>query len=286
MTQATERAGTDKTGEEELPRILLVDDDTELCALVAEFLGARGFMVESEGDGGNAVERVRHGRHSLMVLDVMLPTIDGFEVLRRLRGDERLNALPVIMLTAHGDEIDRIVGLEMGADDYLPKPFNPRELLARVRAILRRSQANATAAPAAAAGATAPSTAIEESPDAQAAPHGHERFRQGDIELDVEARAVQCAGRPVELTAVEFDLLRVLMAAAGRVVKRDQLAQQALQRKLLPFDRSLDIHISKLRRKLQIAAGKKPGQEAENVDEHIKTIRGVGYIFVMPQEDV
>ncbi|MDQ3812983.1 MAG: response regulator transcription factor [Armatimonadota bacterium] len=238
-------------------RLLLVDDDAELCELVSEYLTARGLVVETEGDGGRGLERARQGHYDLMVLDVMLPGLDGFEILRRLRaGGGAAAKLPVVMLTAHGDEVDRIVGLELGADDYLPKPFNPRELLARIRAILRRVNTEL----AAAHGPTpnAPQAALA-------------RLHVGDVEMDVGARTVRRAGETLDLTAAEFDLLHALLRAAGQVVTREKLAREVLDRRLLPFDRSLDMHMSKLRRKLS---------PPESNAERIKTVRGVGYIYV------
>lgn len=241
-------------------RVLVVDDDAELCELIAEYLTARGFVVDTEGDGERGLKRIRQDRYALMVLDVLLPGIDGFEVLRRVRaGAPELAELPVVMLTAHGDEVDRIVGLELGADDYLAKPFNTRELLARIRAILRRAGSDGKARP--------PLPAV-------AAPSPERRadvLHLGDLEADVAARAARRDGQALELTAIEFDLLVALMRAAGRVLKREELARDVLNRKLLPFDRSLDMHMSKLRRKLGPGAGG---------TERIKTVRGVGYILV------
>jgi len=181
-----------------------------------------------------------------VVLDVMLPGLDGFEVLRRLRSQSRV---PVLMLTARGEEVDRIVGLEIGADDYLPKPFNPRELVARIRAILRRGEAEP----------------------------GPARIRVRDIELDPGARTVRRNGVPVELTTIEFDILEQLIRAAGRVLSRDQLMDALYERPATPFDRSIDMHISHLRRKLQTPGG--PGGPL------IKTVRGVGYVFCRESEE-
>ena len=240
------------------PRVLLVDDDGELCELVAEYLTARGFVVETEGDGRRGLERAQQGRYDLMVLDVMLPSLDGFEVLRRLRaGGSEAAKLPVVMLTAHGDEVDRIVGLELGADDYLPKPFNSRELLARMHAILRRVKTELDAPP--------------HSPPQNTQEAARQRLHVGDVEMDAGARAVRRAGETLDLTAAEFDLLHALLDAAGQVVTREKLARDGLDRRLLPFDRSLDMHVSKLRRKL--------GSTADGA-ERIRTVRGVGYIYV------
>lgn len=230
-------------------RLLVVDDDTELCELVAEYLRPEGFQVEAVHDGEQGVARVLSGEHAMVVLDVMLPGLNGFEVLRRIRAHSNT---PVLMLTARGEEVDRIVGLEIGADDYLPKPFNPRELVARINAILRRSHRSATPS------GTVPAIA---------------RLVVGDVELDPGSREVRCNGKPVEMTGVEFTLLEVLLRAAGRVVEREELSKTVLGRKLMPYDRSLDMHVSNLRKKL----GHMQGEH-----ERIKTVRGIGYIYTLP----
>jgi two-component system, OmpR family, response regulator CpxR len=227
--------------------ILVIDDDVELCSLIGEYLAPEGFHVECVHDGPRGLERAATGEHLLVVLDVMLPGLNGFEVLRRLRDKSRI---PVLLLTARGEDVDRIVGLEIGADDYLPKPFNPRELVARIRAILRRTQAGEKTA----------STEI---------------LRVGDIQLDPGTRTVLQNGRSVELTSVEFNLLHALLREAGRVVPRERLVDIVLSRKFSPFDRSIDMHVSKIRRKL--------GDSEAGMD-HIKTVRGVGYIFARPPE--
>ena len=232
-----------------MDRILVIDDDVELCSLVGEYLEPEGFQVESAPDGPRGLEQALNGGHLLVVLDVMLPGLNGFEVLRRLRDKSKI---PVLLLTARGEDVDRIVGLEIGADDYLPKPFNPRELVARIRAILRR-------------------THTERSGSGQPA----EILRVGDVELDPGTRTVLRKGKAVELTSVEFNLLHVLLREAGRVVPRERLVDIVLSRKFSPFDRSIDMHVSKIRRKL--------GDSDSGVD-HIKTVRGVGYIFTRPQE--
>jgi two-component system response regulator CpxR len=228
-----------------MERVLIVDDDVELCELVAEYLTPEGFEVEAVHNGEEGLKRARSGEHVLVVLDVMLPGMSGLDVLRRVRAESRV---PVLILTARGDDVDRIVGLEIGADDYLPKPFNPRELLARIRAILRRSQTPA-----------APSL---------------ERITVGDVELDPAARTVRRTGELVELTSVEFGMLEALMRASGQVVTREQLAQSVLGRKFMPYDRSIDMHVSKLRKKLGDSDGA----------ERIKTIRGVGYVYTRPSD--
>ncbi len=229
--------------------ILIIDDDVELCGLLREYLGTEGFQAEYAHDGETGLERALTGEYVLVVLDVMLPRINGFEVLRRIRAS---SSIPVLLLTARGEDVDRIVGLEIGADDYLPKPFNPRELVARIRAVLRRGKA-----------------------EARQAPRPSEILRVGDIELDPANRSVRQASKPVELTSVEFNLLEVLLREAGRVVTRERLANAVLGRKFSPFDRSIDMHVSKVRRKLG---------DSEGGMEHIKTVRGVGYIFARPRE--
>jgi DNA-binding response OmpR family regulator len=236
-----------------MDRILIIDDDFELCSLVTEYLAAEGFRVESVHDGETGLKRATVGGYLLVILDVMLPGMSGFDVLRRLRATSRI---PVLLLTARGEDVDRIVGLEIGADDYLPKPFNPRELVARIRAILRRSAADRKAI---------------------GSPRPPEILRIDDIELDPATRTVRHAGQPVELTSVEFNLLEVLLREAGRVVTREQLVSAVLSRKFSPFDRSIDMHVSKVRKKL----GDMNGDE-----EHIKTVRGVGYILARPREKV
>jgi two-component system response regulator CpxR len=233
-----------------MDRILVIDDDVELCSLVGEYLEPEGFGVEFVYDGERGLERALSGEHPLVVLDVMLPGMNGLEVLRRIRNTSRV---PVLLLTARGEDVDRIIGLEVGADDYLPKPFNPRELVARIRAVLRRTQGG------------------EKSGDARIPEVQH----VGDIELDPATRVVRQQGKPVELTSVEFNLLQVLLREAGRVVTRERLVDEVLSRKFSPFDRSIDMHVSKLRKKLG---------DSDGGSDHIKTVRGVGYIFTHPRE--
>jgi DNA-binding response OmpR family regulator len=227
-----------------MDKILIIDDDVALGELVTEYLEPLGFEIELVHRGDAGAERALAGEHSLVVLDVMLPGLNGFEVLRRIRAESKI---PVLMLTARGDDIDRIVGLEIGADDYLPKPFNPRELTARIRAILRRT-----------------------TPEAPADQSAEKRLRVGDVELDSGTRAISRAGENVELTAVEFDLLEKLLRAAGQIVTREELSKQVLGRGSSPFDRSIDMHISNLRKKLG---------NRDDAGERIKTVRGVGYIY-------
>ncbi len=230
-----------------MERVLIVDDDIELCELVAEYLKPEGFEVEAVHDGERGLERALSGEHVLIVLDVMLPGMNGLEVLRRLRA--QLSRVPVIILTARGDDVERIVGLEIGADDYLGKPFNPRELVARIRAVLRRAHPS--------------------QPTSQ-------KISVGDVELDPAARIVRRGGVPVELTSVEFALLETLLRAAGQVVTREQIAKDVLGRRFTAYDRSIDMHVSKLRRKLGGAG---------DGEERIKTIRGIGYIYARPSEE-
>jgi two-component system response regulator CpxR len=226
-----------------MERILIVDDDVELCDLVREYLSAEDFQVEAAHTGPAGQERALSGDYALVILDVMLPGKSGLDVLRELRQRSRV---PVLILTARGEDVDRIVGLEIGADDYLPKPFNPRELLARVRAILRRTGKDEQGAGA---------------------------VTVGDVELDPATRMVRRGGEPVELTSVEFSLLERLLRSAGAVVTREQLVNDVLGRKFMPYDRSVDMHVSKIRKKL--------GEQPDG-SERVKAVRGVGYIYVRP----
>lgn len=223
--------------------ILIIDDDTGLCELLTDYLASEGFTVHSVNDGEEGAATALAGDYDFVVLDVMLPRLSGFEVLSRIR---RSSQVPVLMLTARGEEIDRIVGLEMGADDYLPKPFNPRELVARLRAIQRRTHAPAE---------------VEKSPD---------RLSSGDLVLDAGSRTVRLSGVMVDLTSLEFSVLEVLLRLAGKVVSREDLTRQALGRSFYPLDRSIDVHVSSLRRKL----GPLP-----QGGERIKSVRGVGYLY-------
>ncbi|MEZ5428017.1 MAG: response regulator [Pyrinomonadaceae bacterium] len=225
-------------------RVLIIDDDEELCELVSEYLTVEGFEVEAVHDGATGLEKAAEDGYDLAILDVMLPKMNGFDVLRELR---KTSKLPVLMLTARGEDMERIVGLEIGADDYLPKPFNPRELVARLRAILRR---------------------IEMSEDTRKTEA--DKLQVDDVEVQLSARSARRKGEDLSLTSVEFDLLAALMKKAGEVVKKEDLSQDVLDRELSPFDRSLDMHISNLRKKLG---------EREDGDEIIKTIRSVGYIY-------
>ena len=232
-----------------MDRLLVVDDDTELCSLVTEYLEVEGFQVDTVNDGQEGIERALSGEYSLVVLDVMLPSVNGFDVLRRIRAESRV---PVLMLSARAEDVERIVGLQIGADDYLAKPFNPHELVARIRAIIRRTQPNG-----------------ELGPDRI----HHPTLNVGDIELDKNAWKVRRAGKPVELTALEFNLLEMLLRSAGQVVPREELVQTLLGREFDPFDRSIDMHVSNLRKKL--------GRQLNGV-ERIKSVRGVGYVYPKP----
>ena len=226
------------------PRLFVIDDDAELGELVATYLAGEGFAVDV-GSGRTAdVDRALTGGYALVVLDVMLPGVNGFDLLRRIRA---VSALPVLMLTAKGDALDRVLGLELGADDYLPKPFNPQELAARIRAILRR---------------TAPVSGQPTDP-----------IVIGDLEVDPGARLVRRHGTPVAVTTVEFDLLEALTRASGVVISRETLVREVLGREFSPFDRSIDTHIYNLRKKI--------GPHADGT-ERIKGVRGVGYLYARP----
>jgi two-component system response regulator CpxR len=227
-------------------QILVIDDDVELCKLVTRFLAQEGFKIETVNGGASGAERALSGNYALVVLDVMMPGVNGFEVLRRIRAESRL---PVLMLTAKGDALDRVLGLEMGADDYLPKPFNPQELVARIRAILRRAQPRADKTRA----SSLPIVA-------------------GDIEMNPGTRVVRRGGEIVNLTTIEFDLLERLLQAAGEVVGREKLTRDVLGREFSPFDRSIDTHVCNLRRKIGLLA---------DGTERIKGVRGIGYLYAL-----
>jgi DNA-binding response OmpR family regulator len=228
-----------------MDKILIIDDDEELCELVSEYLAVEGFEIACVNDGQSGLEQALTGEYDMAILDVMLPKMNGFDVLRNLREKSKL---PVIMLTARGDDMERIVGLEIGADDYLPKPFNPRELAARLRAILRR-------------------TVVEAEDGAS-----ENRLEADGISVSPASRVAVRDGEELNLTSVEFGLLYELLREAGKVVKKEDLSETVLERKLSPFDRSLDMHISNLRKKL--------GTRSDG-SERIKTIRSVGYIYTL-----
>ncbi len=224
--------------------ILLVDDDAELGSLMAEFFAQHEFLLTSEHDARRGLARALDGAFDLIILDVMMPGLDGFEILHQLR---RRNATPVIMLTARTAQADRVAGLEAGADDYLPKPFGPEELLARIRAVLRRT-----------------SRTVASLPDA---------VEINGVRLNPATREVWSGRARVEVTSAEFDVLDILMRSAGRVVSRDQLSAVLYQREATPFERSVDVHVSHLRKKLE-----------RKDRELIRTVRGVGYLFCAEQE--
>ena len=220
-------------------RILVIEDDAELCVLMVDYFAQHGFEIEAVHDGRTGLARALEGNHSLIVLDVMLPVLDGFEVLRQLR---KRCATPVIMLTARTAQPDRITGLNAGADDYLPKPFGPDELLARIRAVLRR------------AGHTDASEA--------------KALEIGGLLLNPQTCEVRYGGQALEITSIEFDILELLVRSTGRTVTRDELSVVLHQRPATPYERSLDVHISHLRKKLEGAGGCS-----------IRTVRGAGYRF-------
>jgi two-component system response regulator CpxR len=234
-------------------RILVIDDDIELCELLNEYLSSEGFIVQTAHHGELGAQQALADDFALVVLDVMLPGLNGFDVLRKIR---EASKVPVIMLTARGDDIDRIVGLELGADDYLPKPFNPRELVARIRAVQRRSEA----------------MEIKENEVQQK----RQELHVGDVVLCPANRSVKRNGQAIELTSVEFTLLEILLRQAGEVISREELVAKALGRRLSAYDRSIDVHVSALRKKL--------GHQYGNM-ERIKTIRGIGYLYSRPESD-
>lgn len=228
-----------------MTKILLADDDTVLADMLADYMSAEGFEVTHAADGAKAVEYASHQEFGLIVLDVMMPEKNGFDALREIRQNQ---PTPVLMLTARGDDIDRIVGLEMGADDYLPKPCNPRELVARIRAILRRT--------------TQQSNEVSS-------------LKIDTVELARMDRTVTVDNELIELTSTEFNILASLMESAGEVITKNDLSQRALGRKLVAYDRSLDMHISNLRKKIG---------NRQDGGERIKTVRGVGYIYTQPAQ--
>jgi len=226
-------------------KILLADDDLELSEMLIEYLTSEGFEVEAAFDGKTTLQMLNAKQYDLLVLDVMMPHMNGFDVLRELRAT---SSIPVLMLTARGDDVDNVVGLELGADDYLAKPCNPRVLVAHMRAILRRADKKNTS------------------------PHQLQTsIKLDDITLDNESRQVSVNNKPVSLTSTEYQVLEHLLENAGKVVKKDALSEAALGRKLSPYDRSLDMHVSNLRKKLGLLP---------NGSERIKTIRSIGYQYV------
>lgn len=232
-------------------RILIIDDDRELCDLLVDFLALEGFELHAMHDGADAVEHLRASPYDAVVLDIMLPGMQGLDVLRTLRA---FSQTPVLMLTARGEDTDRILGLELGADDYLPKPCNPRELAARLRAVLRRAN----------------TSAADPSP-----PKGGESLRVGDTQLNPADRTAQHRDCPLNLTSTEFNVLLVLMASAGSAVDKESLSREALGRSLSAYDRSIDVHISKIRKKFAEAGATNP----------IVSIRGQGYQFTVSEPE-
>jgi len=230
------------------PHLLLIDDDARLTAMVSDYLQANGFEVTSAGSLAAGRERLKQHSYDALLLDLMLPDGDGLDLTRELRADARTRRLPLLMLTARGESPDRIVGLEIGADDYLPKPFEPRELLARVKALLRRS----------------------------ATPMGDDEvLRFGRLEIDLGARQARLDGQPCDLTSHQFDLLVVLAQGAGRVLSRDQIMDGLKGHPLEAFDRSIDVHVSRIRAAIE---------DDPKAPKRLLTVRGVGYVFARKQD--
>ncbi len=230
------------------PHLLLIDDDTRLTAMVGDYLRGHGFEVDSAGSLQAGRDLLRHGSYDALLLDLMLPDGDGLDLTRELRAEPRTRRLPLLMLTARGEPMDRIVGLEIGADDYLPKPFEPRELLARLKALLRRSAPEASA---------------------------EDQLEFGRLVIDLAARQARLAGPPCDLTAHQFDLLVVLARAAGRVLTRDQIMDALKGHPLDAFDRSIDVHISRIRAVIE---------DDPRHPQRVLTVRGTGYVFARKQD--
>jgi two-component system phosphate regulon response regulator OmpR len=230
------------------PRLLLIDDDARLTSMVGDYLRAAGLDVDAAGSLAAGRERLRQGHYDALVLDLMLPDGDGLDLTRELRADARFKRLPLLMLTARGEPTDRVVGLEIGADDYLPKPFEARELLARVKALLRRAHPE---------------------------PDAGQVMRFGRLEIDSAAREARLGGAGVELTGHQFDLLVVLAQSAGRVLSRDQIMDALKGHPLEAFDRSIDVHISRIRALIE--------DDPKN-PKRVLTVRGVGYLFARKQD--
>jgi two-component system phosphate regulon response regulator OmpR len=230
------------------PRLLLVDDDTRLASMVSEYLGRAGFEVETAGSLAAGREFLAANHYDALVLDLMLPDGDGLELCRELRGAAKTRQLPLLMLTARGEPMDRIVGLELGADDYLPKPFEPRELLARVKALLRRASPSAS---------------------------GDDVLRFGRLEIDLGARVARLDGKVCDLTGHQFDLLVVLAQSPGRVLSRDQIMDALKGHPLEAFDRSIDVHISRIRAVIE---------DDPKSPRRVLTVRGAGYVFARKQD--
>ena len=230
-------------------RMLMIEDDDRLASMVGDYLRKSGFAFALAGDGQSGLTYVQHNPVDLVILDLMLPDMDGLQVCQKIRAMPGANGqMPVLMLTAKGDPMDRIIGLELGADDYLPKPFEPRELLARIRAILRRKSGGPAA--------------------------GNVHMQFGSLEIDLDARRVTVKGQACELTSYQFDLLVAMAERAGRVLTRDQIMEAVRGRELEAFDRSIDVHIGRIRMAIERDA---------KIPERILTVRGVGYVFARQQ---
>ena len=236
-------------------QLLMIEDDNRLANMVSEYLRQGGFEVAHALDGASGLAALQKEPPALVVLDLMLPDMDGLEICRRIRGiGGAVGKTPILMLTAKGDPMDRVIGLEVGADDYLAKPFEPRELLARIRAILRRSS--------------------EAAPSPESA-ENHPILRFGSLEIDRDARIVTLSGKEVDLTSYQFDLLLAVSERAGRVLTRDQIMEAVRGRELEAFDRSIDVHMGRIRAAIEVDA-KEP--------KRILTVRGVGYVFAKQQD--
>lgn len=229
-------------------KLLLIDDDARLTGMLTDYLRTNGFEVDAAGTLAAGRDRLRHGGYDALLLDLMLPDGDGLDLTRELRADTRHKRLPLLMLTARGDSADRVVGLEIGADDYLPKPFEPRELLARVKALLRRSAA---------------------------APEADDVLQFGRLEVDLGAREARIDGKACDLTSHQFDLLVVLAQGAGRVLSRDQIMDGLKGHPLEAFDRSIDVHVSRIRAAIE---------DDPKSPKRLLTVRGVGYVFARKQD--
>ena len=228
--------------------LLLIDDDARLTAMVGDYLRANGHEVDVAGTLAAGRERLRLGQYDALVLDLMLPDGDGLDLTRELRADARLRRLPLLMLTARGEPLDRVLGLELGADDYLAKPFEPRELLARIKAVLRRAQPE---------------------------PLGDEVLRFGRLEIDLGARQARIDSRACDLTGHQFDLLVVLAQGAGRVLSRDQIMDSLKGHPIEAFDRSIDVHVSRIRACIE---------DDPKLPKRVLTVRGSGYVFARKQD--
>ena len=238
-------------------QLLMIEDDARLASMVGKYLRQSGYGFVHAADGASGLAALEASPADLVILDLMLPDMDGLEVCRRIKGNpnSQLARTAVLMLTAKGDPMDRIVGLEIGADDYLPKPFEPRELLARIRAVLRRG--------------------CDNDGNDSASAGSHKTMRFGSLEIDRDARSVSVSGKPCELTSYQFDLLVALAERAGRVLSRDQIMEAVRGRELEAFDRSIDVHMGRIRSAIELDA-KDP--------KRILTVRGVGYVFAKQQD--